>query len=91
MRSTPGSSPGPAVRMTCAGKPPRSSTHLRISSRSVVVREAPPEEDFFLPPPLLLPPMRERTAPRTRAPREVPPDLLPPVDFFDGRLLVPGH
>src|SRR3954470_9992532 len=36
MRSTPGSSPD-SVRVTCAGYPPRASTHCRISSWSVVV------------------------------------------------------
>jgi hypothetical protein len=39
MRSTPGSPLPEPVRFTCAGKPPRASTHWRISSRLVVVTE----------------------------------------------------
>ncbi|HYO77960.1 MAG TPA: hypothetical protein VE010_15990, partial [Thermoanaerobaculia bacterium] len=92
MRNTPGSSPGPAVRMTWAGKPPRSSTQRWISSRSVVVRDEPPEDffapDFLLPPPdlppldLELPPSMERTALTTRLARlgdffDEPPDVEP--------------
>ena len=57
MRSTPGLPRRVPVRFTCAGKPPRASTHLRISSRLVVVSDEPlprllPPRDP--PPPLLL-------------------------------------
>jgi len=45
MRSTPGSPLRLPVRLTCAGKPPRASTHWRISSWLVVVMEA--EEERF--------------------------------------------
>lgn len=51
MRSTPGSFVRFPVRFTCAGNPPRASTQLLISSRSVVVFELP------LRPPLLADPL----------------------------------
>jgi hypothetical protein len=75
MRRTPGSSPLPSVALTWAGKPPRASTHCRISSRLVVVFDEPEEVLRLLPPRDF-----EEEAFRELVPDARLPELLPARD-----------